>query len=391
MIKLLFILTITLAAHAHSNDEYFIDVADQTVTIQCLDDCPASAGKLIIARPMKISQIQTPDDIQIGTCHATLIAPDKILTAGHCAFRWSHGGWMEQAKNDCSKVFSFYLNDGVQKARCKKILDPIEVSLSRKHTFPDGLVIQLDQSFEEYWSYVATPQMSSIVDDVVQIWGESTNPENAGLLVRRECQVIPESVLVPLAPKGAYVAVECDGPIVAGWSGASAFLAGESIGVVSQSISQTGHHQSLFGNNKAVISLNRCANRFGSTANGCRISEEEFDRALFEIYYSAVDKEILWINQTRSSLERTFSGSQFEYVIIDNETGARTRGFKRVDDYTLDQRIPSFVELDFTSFHPKYVRFNSRTQIIGLFGVSPVLEPGIGGRFYLPVLFHFED
>jgi hypothetical protein len=375
---------------AFSSDEYFIDIADQSVSIQCLDDCPASVGKLIIARPMKISDITDSSDIQVESCHATLIAPDKILTAGHCAFRWTHGGWDEQAQGDCSKVFSFFLNDGLNKARCLKILDPVEVGLSRKHTSPDAIVIQLDQSFEESWSQVATPDLFTVLDDIVQIWGESTNPQETNQLVRRECQVIANSVLAPLAPSGAYIAVECDGPIVSGWSGASAFLAGESIGVVSQSVSQTHHHSTLFGNNKAVISLNRCAHRFGPNLNGCRLSEYEFDQALFEFYYSAVDKEPRWINQTISSLERTFPGSKFIYLVIDNQNGSRKRGFKRQDDNGLSPATPSFVELDFTSFHPKYVRFNSRSQVVGLFGVSPIIEPGIGGRFYLPMIFHYD-
>lgn len=384
MIKYLSFFIILLGYEIHA-DEYFIDVADRTVTLGCADDCPPSVGKLIIARPMLVRDIIDASDIQVENCHATLIAPDKILTAAHCAFRWEYGGWKEQAQGDCSKVFGFYLNDGQGHARCSKILDPIEVSRSRKHTHPDSLVIQLDRSFDGFESIVATPLFEDILNDVVQIWGESANQ-----LERRECVIIENSVLTPLAPEGAYIALECDGPIVSGWSGSSVFLAGESIGVVSQAISQTGHHEALFGRNKAVISLNYCAHRFGADRENCRLTEAQFERALYEIYYAAVDLERDWINQFIAMLERNFPQARFEYTVSDRQSLPRTRGFKRVTPDIADKRIPHFVELDFRSFHPKYVRFNAQTQIIGLYGVLTVLEPGIGGRFYLPPIFHYD-
>lgn len=389
-----------------SDDSYFIDVADETISLKCAEDCPDYVGKLVIARPMKIRDIETSDDIQINTCHFTLIESNIALLAAHCAFPWIQNNWREESGEDCSKVFSFYLKDG-KMARCRKILTPIEANPNRTHTHPDTLLIELDK-FEDTQNVTVNTELIDFRASRNEyiIWGEETGQEDK--IVKRKCHQVERSLLTPLRTAGirnsTFVLLECDGPVVSGWSGAGVWHKGEHIGVVSQAVSTTGYHVSEFGNNKAIVSLNYCAYPWrDETQVSCIVGTDVFLDALKETYYLGIDLAVLWQENTINQLSRHFKAHHLEYIKESNEASLiSSRFFQTVclkkdmfEDNQRNSKPFSFrllkdVQMDLERFAPKYLKTNSNSSIVGLHGVSS-RDEGLGGNFHLPLDFNILD
>jgi hypothetical protein len=381
-------------------DLYFIDVVEESVEFHC-QDCPMGVGQMYISRPMQLKDIKDPaQDIIVETCHFSLVNPQVVQTAGHCARQWFEANWQEAAGGDCSKVFSFFATDqdgAMTFARCEEILSPNIYSVYGEHTSPDVLFIQLDRELKGQWPVATNDQPHFDQQDVFEIWGVEDKQ-----LQRRQCRYVPRSVLSPLRSVGheqsPFVTLTCDGSITYGWSGAGVFKDGILVGHVSQTHGQNGLHSSRFGDNEVVISQQAChQGLYGEsdveiTHNECFSTRAYFHTAVQESHFLAFDLAKDWQSSTRERLLQNFPYAKFKYVVepLASELSAVRRRAMELEcvhpsmlkDMDNSNGLLYRVEVELERLHPKFVQINADSQVEGLYGVLAP-EPFIGG-FYVP-------
>ena len=391
ILLIIFIFSLSSLSEAQNNspDTYFIDIADETFSQVSCEACPENVGKMIIARPMTLGEIKDPSDIKLHTCHFSLVAPNIVQTASHCGFAWSLGGWDDEAEGECSKVFGFYLPGG-RVARCKRVLADSEASPNLKHTRPDTLLIEIDQSFRINEPPIVETEEES---HPFEIWGSM---DDEHVLEKRTCRLVENSILSPLRTAGftdsAFLTLSCDGPIIKGFSGAGVFQNGQLVGNISQALSETGFSPSVFGNNEVTVSRQNCSPDLYSGMNAapssCFFSEDFFDQALLEVHFQPLDRESLWQQSMIDRLQKSIDGIRFSYMTHKRREVLKDRGFgpqcvslSYYNEKEDEGEMLSFIRLETEKMHQKFIHYNEFTEILGYWSMYD--EDPIVGSFFL--------
>ncbi len=386
ILVIIFIFGLSSSGRAQNNsaDTYFIDIADETFSQVSCEDCPDNVGKMIIARPMTLGEMEDPSDIQLNTCHFTLIEPNVIQTASHCAFPWTLGEWNNDAQGDCSKTFGFYLPGG-RVARCEEIISDSEASPNLKHTRPDTVLMRIDKSFD-----LETPTTSE--SGVYQIWGSM---DDQHILEKRTCQIVRKSILSPLRIVGikesGFMTLTCDGPIIKGFSGAGVFKDGALVGNISQAISETPFSPSVFGNNEVTVSIQSCSplleTGMSQVPAHCFSSNNVFDQAVQESHFRPLDGETQWQDEMIKRFEGSLTGIRFSYSTRQNQEVLKERGFKTQcvtssfhQAQSVEGVIVTFIRLQTEKMHEKFVHYGDSTEIVGYWGMYEK-DPVVGSFF----------
>ncbi len=373
--------------------DYLLDFARPVIEKHFCAGCPGYIAQMIGAVPKRLKDIADKNEVLVEDCHATLIAPDVVITASHCMRRWTGPSqWQAMAHGDCSQAYSFFFpatdREPQVEVRCGEILTPIALNSGAPQLEPDDVLVRLAQKVGR--QPAPTAQSPILTAETVDLWGYEG--EAAGF-VHRTCHRITGSVLTPLdrTGEGAYATLTCDGPVTAGCSGGGAFIDGIFRGLISCGARDTGFG---YGLDQVVISEAYCATIGPLPPPArCFVTAQRRDAALHDLYLSAIDKSERWLEQTRNLLEQKFPYARFAYVhgVPTLPPFTYTPGYAvecfYADRLPTEGRIVVDAPFDLTTFRPQFVTFNADTTVRGVIERS---NPGEELREEFSIGFNFR-